>query len=287
MTISLTWELRPEVATTTGSPTLIWPGDDRAGIAAEIEIGPVDPLHRKAERLCLASRSRHRRSPAACSSVGPRYHGVLGDGSVTLSPNRAEIGIGDDGCETERAGEGAVIVGDALECVLVEADQIDLVDREHDVADAKQRADQRMPPGLHQHALARIDQDDGQLGGRGAGRHVAGVLLVARRVGDDERALRGGEEAVGDVDGDALLALGLEPVDQQREIDVVAGRAVPRESLTRLDSWSSKMSFESCSSRPISVDLPSSTEPQVMKRSRSLVGPLSSRALGESHQHQK
>ena len=52
------------------------------------------------------------------------------------------------------------------------------------------------------------------------GRHVAGVLLVARRVGDDELALVGGEEAVGDVDGDALLALGFQPVDQKREIDI-------------------------------------------------------------------
>ena len=32
--------------------------------------------------------------------------------------------------------------------------------------------------------------------------------------------------AIGDVDGDALLALGLQPVDQQREIDLLAGRAV-------------------------------------------------------------
>ena len=72
------------------------------------------------------------------------------------------------------------------------------------------------------------------IGGRGAGRHVAGVLLVARRVGDDELALRRGEEAVGDVDGDALLALGLEPVDQQREIDVVAvGAVLPGIALQR------------------------------------------------------
>ena len=49
---------------------------------------------------------------------------------------------------------------------------------------------------------------------------------MARRVGDDEFALVGGEEAIGDVDGDALLALGLQPVDQQREIDVAAGGAV-------------------------------------------------------------
>ena len=83
-----------------------------------------------------------------------------------------------------------------------------------------------MAPGLRQHALARIDQHHGQIGVGGAGRHVARVLLMARRVGDDEAALVGGEEAIGDIDGDALLALGLQPVDQQREIDVVAGGAV-------------------------------------------------------------
>jgi hypothetical protein len=75
-------------------------------------------------------------------------------------------------------------------------------------------------------AVARIDQKHGQIGGGGAGCHVAGVLLVARRVGDDELALVGRKEAVGDVDRDALLALGLQPVDQQRQIDVLADRAV-------------------------------------------------------------
>ncbi len=49
---------------------------------------------------------------------------------------------------------------------------------------------------------------------------------MAGRVGDDERPPRRGEIAVGDVDGDALLALGLQPVEQQREIDVGAGGAV-------------------------------------------------------------
>ena len=45
-----------------------------------------------------------------------------------------------------------------------------------------------MPARLRQHALARIDQDDGQIGGGGAGHHVARVLLMAGRVGDDEFA---------------------------------------------------------------------------------------------------
>src|SRR3546814_424384 len=43
--------------------------------------------------------------------------------------------------------------------------------------------------------------------------------LVARRVGDDELAPRGREEAIGDVDGDALFPLRAKPVDEQREIE--------------------------------------------------------------------
>jgi hypothetical protein len=72
--------------------------------------------------------------------------------------------------------------------------------------------------GLRQHALPRVDQDDGEVRGRGAGGHVPRVLLVTGRVGDDEAPCGCGEEAIGDVDGDALLALGLQAVDQQGEV---------------------------------------------------------------------
>jgi hypothetical protein len=51
------------------------------------------------------------------------------------------------------------------------------------------------------------------------------VLFVAGRVGDDELALFGGEEAIGDVDGDALFALGGQAIDQQREVDLLPLRA--------------------------------------------------------------
>ena len=168
-----------------------------------------------------------------CSSVGPRYHGVCCEAVVTLSPKRAEIGIGATEAKPSSCGEGRVIGDDLVERVLPKVDEVDLVDRDHDVADAEQRADQRVPPGLHQHALARIDQNDGKIGAGGAGRHVARVLLVARRVGDDEGALGGRKEAIGDVDGDALLALGLQPVDQKREVEILAGRAVTRGILRR------------------------------------------------------
>src|SRR2546426_116209 len=58
--------------------------------------------------------------------------------------------------------------------------------------------------------------------------HVAGVLLVSGSVGDDELAPGRGEIAVGDVDGDALLALRLEPVGEQRQVEEI-GRASCRE----------------------------------------------------------
>ncbi len=42
---------------------------------------------------------------------------------------------------------------------------------------------------------------------------------MARRIGDDEFALLGCEEAIGDIDRDALLALRCKAVDQQGEVD--------------------------------------------------------------------
>ena len=73
--------------------------------------------------------------------------------------------------------------------------------------------------------------------------HVAGVLLVAGRVGDDELALLGGEEAVGDIDGDALLALGGQAVDQQREVELAALGAELLGVASSAASWSSKSSL--------------------------------------------
>ena len=67
--------------------------------------------------------------------------------------------------------------------------------------------------------LVRVDEDDGEIGGGGAGDHVAGVLFMTGRVGDDEAPGRGREIAIGDIDGDALLALGGEAIEQQREVE--------------------------------------------------------------------
>ena len=107
-----------------------------------------------------------------------------------------------------------------VEYSAVEANQVHLVHRHRNVTDAHQSKDVSMSPRLGKDALARVDQQQGGIRLRCAGGHVARVLLVARTVGDDKLALVGFEEAPGDVDRDALLALGHEPVEQQREVEI-------------------------------------------------------------------
>ena len=95
-----------------------------------------------------------------------------------------------------------------------------------------------VPPRLPLDAVARVDEQDGDVGVRGAGRHVARVLLVAGAVDDDEAARRGVEIAPGDVDGDALLALGDEAVEQQAEVGCAPPVAALDERLI-VSRWSS------------------------------------------------
>ena len=57
---------------------------------------------------------------------------------------------------------------------------------------------------------------------RRAGDHVARVLHMARRVGDDEFPSRRGEVAVGHINGDALFAFGAQAVGEIGEIDLAA-----------------------------------------------------------------
>ncbi len=138
-----------------------------------------------------------------------------------------EAGFGGEGDERgARAFEGRARIGDGVE----------LVDREDDVRHAQQLREQGMAARLRQELqrlhrgerrrreveLGRVDEDDGGIAARGRGHHVARVLLVAGRVGDDELALARREVAVGDVDRDALLALGLEAVGEEREVDRLA-----------------------------------------------------------------
>ena len=83
-----------------------------------------------------------------------------------------------------------------------------------------------MPPGLGQQAARRIDQHDGQVSHGGARGHVAGVLHMARAVGNQEAPACGLQVAPGHVDSDALFALGIKAVEQQRIVDLSAACTV-------------------------------------------------------------
>ena len=85
-----------------------------------------------------------------------------------------------------------------------------------------------MAPGLGQHTVAGVDQDDCEIAIGGAGGHVAGVLFVAGGVGDDELTPGGGKIAVGDVDGNALFAFCLQAVDEQRQVEIAVEAARAR-----------------------------------------------------------
>jgi hypothetical protein len=74
--------------------------------------------------------------------------------------------------------------------------------------------------GLLRHALASVDEDQGEIRGGRPRDHVARVADVPRRVGEDEAAPWRGEVAVGDVDRDALLALGAQAIGEQRQVQV-------------------------------------------------------------------
>ena len=202
------------------------PAGDRAGEAAKVEVRTVHPLHRQAERLLLQPvlvdldgfEITHQRR-----AVVPR-HVVARRGDV-VAPERRHRDESDV-LEADLRRERSIVLDDPEEDLFRVLDEVHLVDRDDDVADAEQRREVAVPARLRQHALARIDHQHGGVGGRGAGHHVARILLVAGRVGDDELALVGGEEAVGDIDRDALLALGGEAVNEQREIERFALRAV-------------------------------------------------------------
>src|SRR5262249_39596632 len=134
-----------------------------------------------------------------------------------------------DGGEAELVGEGRVLGGDARERCLLVADHIHLVHGHHDVADAEERGDEGVAPGLRAGAQAGVGEGGGQgggVGGGGPGGDVGGVRLVPGGVGDDELGALGGEVAVGDVEGDALLALGERAVDEEAVVDLPAGRAL-------------------------------------------------------------
>jgi hypothetical protein len=128
--------------------------------------------------------------------------------------------------EAQRGGDLVELACDGVEHVAAEAHLVHLVHGDHDARDREQARNGRVPARLGGNPARRVDENDGEVGGAGTRDHVAGVLLVAGRVGDDETAARRGEVAVRHVDGDALLALDGEAVGEEREVEPAVAAAL-------------------------------------------------------------
>src|SRR5258706_4315751 len=83
---------------------------------------------------------------------------------------------------------------------------------------------------------------------------------MARGIGQDELALRGGEVAVRDVNGNALLAFGAQTIGQQREIDFAA---VAPDRIQLIFIGAARVVQQSADERGFAVvDAPCGREPQ-------------------------
>jgi hypothetical protein len=168
---------------------------------------PLD-LHRL-EILEQAEAAEPRRPVAARDHVVPMQRAQRDRVELRVPEQPGEVGAG------------------RVEDLFVEIDEIHLVHRENEARDPEEPRNLGVPAGLVADAVPRVDEENRDIRRRRPGRHVARVLLVAGSVGQNPLAARRGEVPVRHVDGDALLALRLEPVREEREINR-AGAAVPR-----------------------------------------------------------
>ncbi len=133
-----------------------------------------------------------------------------------LSPWRAEIGTIGLRRQAEFGEERGDFIGHGLEAHGVEIDEVDLVDDDRNLPQSQELQDEGMAARLFAHTFGGIDHQQGRLGLGDAGDGVLQEFLVPRRVDDDIGALGGLEEDLRRVDGDALVALGLEGIQQER-----------------------------------------------------------------------
>ena len=138
--------------------------------------------------------------------------------SATPSPSRAEIGITAEGV-TPRPVRCAEISALISESRRAEIDPVHLVDDDRDLLDAEQMQQIAVAPGLVAHAFQRVDDQHGAIRLRSAGDHVAQEFGVAGRVDQHHVAGPGAKADLRGVDGDALVALGLQRIEQERPFE--------------------------------------------------------------------
>ena len=100
-----------------------------------------------------------------------------------------------------------------------EIDPVHLVDDDRDLLDAEKMQQIAVAPGLVAHAFQRVDDQHGAVRLRGAGDHVAQEFGMAGGVDQHHVAGLGAEADLRGVDGDALIALGLQRIEQERPFE--------------------------------------------------------------------
>ena len=107
----------------------------------------------------------------------PWYQSMLAERSTTLSPFRADIGMKVRSATSSLLANWVNSAGPLRTAPRV-VDEVHLVHGQHQVGDPQERRDERVAPRLFEDSLAGVDEDDGQVSGRGPGDHVPRVLGV-------------------------------------------------------------------------------------------------------------
>ena len=178
----------------------------------------VDVLDREAQRLVR----RHGQA------VKPVQHIQYARPLVPSHPFRAfgDVIAGARRDRDRRRGRDAdffEVLGDVPcdlgEAALVEVHEVHLVDDRGDLPDAEQMEQIGVPARGLADALGGIHDHDRGIGAGRPADHVLQELAVARGVDDDVVAPRRAEPDLGRVDGDRLVALGLEGVEHEGPFD--------------------------------------------------------------------
>ena len=104
---------------------------------------------------------------------------------------------------------------DRGEFFLVEADAIHLVDDHRQLRNAEKMQQMNMPAGLIAHAFGSIDQQQGCVGLRRPGHHVAQQFGVARCVNQHDVARIGTQTHLAGIECNSLVAFGLQRVEYE------------------------------------------------------------------------
>ena len=151
----------------------------------------------------------------------------VGDAGAGIPRHGFEAGAGDiravargdghelPGFQADLRKEDFVFRDDVVEDLLAVIDEVHLVHRDDDLADAEQREEVAVPPRLLAHALVRSDEQHRRIGARRAGDHVLQELLVPRRVDDDVGTAGRLELDLRGVDRDVLLLLLEQRIEQE------------------------------------------------------------------------